>query len=128
MSKISRGEVALTLAGTAHTLKPTLACYQKLATQYENYGVLLNKIASGNVPAIMFVIRHGLGFNDQQAKKLSGLLMDTGISAVTDPLSDFVYRLFNGGKSVDEVIAAQTGAADADKAAETEEIDPLLAG
>ncbi|MGQ9370346.1 hypothetical protein [Azospirillum sp. ST 5-10] len=132
MSRLTRGEVALTLAGAEHTLKPSLNCYQRLATQYDNYGVLLGKIAAGNIPAIIFVLRHGLGFTDQQAKKLPQLVMDTGLAGLADPLSDFVFRLFNAGKSVDEVMADKAGPADlADAGGEAggeDGADPLLAG
>jgi hypothetical protein len=132
MSKLTRGEVAITLDGAELTLKPTLACFSKLAAQYDNYGELLSKIARGNVPAVIFVLRHGLGWGDKEAKGLAEKVMNTGIIDLTDPLSDFVFRLFNNGLSVDEMQAKQITGGKADDAkaakAEEEEEDPLLAG
>lgn len=130
MSKLHQGEVAVILAGTEYTLKPSLQAFSVIASRYDSYGQLLSKIAAGSVPAILFTLRHGLGWGDQQAKKLPELVMKTGISGLADPLSDFVYRLFNGGKSVDEVMAQQVGGSDGEsgEAAGDGEENPLLAG
>lgn len=131
-SKLTRGEVAITLDGVEHTLKPSLQAFSALSARYDNYGQLLGRIASGNVPAIIFTLRQGLGYNDQQAKKLPDVVFKTGISTITDPLSDFVYRLYNSGKSADEVMAEQINAPaadeDAPKVDQEAGADPLLAG
>ena len=132
MSKLTKGEVRITLDGEERTLKPTLQAFTTLSARYDNYGQLLGKIASGNVPAIIFTLRQGLGYNDQQAKKLPDQIFKTGVSSLIDPLSDFVYRLYNNGKSADEVMAEQIDAPgagdDASKAGQEADADPLLAG
>lgn len=105
MSKLNKGEVAIVLDGTDYTLKPSLSAFSALGSRFESYGELLTKIAAGNVPAIVLVLRHGLGFNDAQTKRLPDMVFRTGIAAVSEALTDYVFRLFNSGKGVDEVTA-----------------------
>lgn len=127
MSKLTKGEVSITLAGTEYTLRPTLQAFSVIGSKYESYGHLLGKIAAGNVPAMVFTLRYGLGWGDAQAKKLPELVMQTGVSGLVDPLTDFVYRLFNGGKSADEVMADQVGGSNEEAAGGGEE-NPLMVG
>jgi hypothetical protein len=133
MSNLARGEVAVTLAGTPRTLKPSLNAFSQLGARYDNYGVLMAKIATGNVPAIVMVLRVGLGLNDAGAKELPALVMKTGVTTLIDPLTDYVFRLFNNGKTAEEVQAESSGddlapVEGGGEAASGEEANPLLAG
>lgn len=128
MSKLNKGEVSIVLGGTEHTLKPSLSAFSTLGSRFESWSELLGKIAAGNIPAMIVVLRYGLGFNDAQSKKLPDLVFSTGISNLTEPLSDYVYRLFNSGKGVEEVIAERlTGGTGSDSAGGGDEENPLLA-
>lgn len=136
-NKITKGEVAITLAGEELTLTPSLSAFSTLSVRYSNYGQLLNLIAEGNVPALVFTLRHALGWGDKQAKTLPTKVMMTGVHKVSEPLAEFVYRLFNAGKSMEEVMAEEVAAVEdkapgkpvkKDKAAEVAETDPLLNG
>lgn len=121
MSTINKGEVAVILDGTERTLKPSLQAYNALGSRFESQGELLGKIAAGNLPAIIIVIRFGLGMSDAEAKKLPELVMKTGLYSLREPVSEFVFKLFNGGKSAEEVISelnAESG---------TEDENPLVA-
>ncbi|WP_207479576.1 hypothetical protein [Arenibaculum pallidiluteum] len=130
MSKIAKGEVAVTLDGTEYTLKPSLNAFSQLGSRYDNHGALLGKVGCGNVPAIVMVLRLGLGWGDKDAKKLPDLVFKTGIPSLIDPVTDYVWRLFNAGKSFEESIAekdaAEAEAGDAEKGKPEETENPLL--
>ncbi|SMH29755.1 hypothetical protein [Azospirillum agricola] len=133
MSKLTKGEVTITLAGTDYTLKPTLQAFSVLGSRYGNHSALLGKIFAGDVPTLTTVLRQGLGFNDQQAKKLPQMMFASGVPSLIEPVSNYVFRLFNGGKSAEEVLAEQSAedvAADlsADQEGDEGEENPLLAG
>lgn len=110
MTNQSRGEVAINLDGAERVLKPSLMAFTALGS-YENYSKLLGLIAAGNLAAILAVLRYGLGLDEAETKKLPGKVFRTGIMNLTDPLADYVYRLFNAGMSLDEALAARGGEA-----------------
>lgn len=118
MSKITRGEVVITLDGTEHTLRPSLQAFSHLGSRYENHGVLLGLVFAGNVPAMINVLRQGLGWGDKEAKKLPELIFASGVPTLVEPLGDYVFRLFNGGKSADEVLREQNAGTEAGPAVE----------
>lgn len=104
MSEISRGEVEITLAGQTRTLKPTLRAFTRLGSLYPTYRDLLEKLSEGDYPAVLVVLREGLGLTDKQTQQLPDLLFSTGLSPkLLASLVDYVIRLFNAGKSAEEV-------------------------
>lgn len=120
MSKLTKGEVTITLAGQERTLKPSLAAFSQLGSRYDNHFALMGKIIGGNVPAICAVLRYGLGLNDATAKPLPKQVMETGVHALVEPLADYVHRLFNNGLSVEELAAQQRDASEDGAGAEAE--------
>ena len=100
---LTKGNVTFDLAGESVTLVPTVRAFNLLSSAADSYSALLQRLAVGHVDTIKTVLRAGLGLSDQQAKELSGKIMLTGVFAVSNPCSDYVYRLFNAGKSVKEV-------------------------
>lgn len=130
MSKLTRGEVRVTLDGSEHTLTPSLQAFSQLAARYDNHNALLGLLFATNIPAIITVLRLGLGWNDKQAKALPEMVFKTGAPTLVEPLSDYVFRLFNAGKSADEWLSEQNagkGDSVAKEPADAEE-NPLLAG
>ncbi|HZH27351.1 MAG TPA: hypothetical protein VEY95_09220 [Azospirillaceae bacterium] len=105
-SAITRGEVAITLAGAEHILKPSLQAFSRLAATGP-YRDLLEKLALCDIGTMCFVLRHGLGWTDGQAQKLPDLVFRTGVSPLNAKLSAFVFALFNNGKTPDEFAAEQ---------------------
>lgn len=116
MSNLNKGEVAITLAGTEHTMKPSLKAFSTLSAKFETYGELLNKIAAGNVVAMAVVIRAGLDLNDAQSKSIPERLFRSGIESLKEPLLDFVFRLFNDGKSPDDLANERSTTSDEEEA------------
>ncbi len=117
---LDKGKVTLELAGETVTLVPTVKAFNLLAGAADTYSTLLQRLAIGHVDTVKTVLRAGLGLNDTQVKELPGKIMMTGVLAVSNPCSDYVYRLFNAGKSVKEVQAEQQAKAAAQ--AEAEEV------
>lgn len=115
---LTKGQVTLELAGETVTLMPTVKAFNLLAGAADTYSTLLQRLAIGHVDTVKTVLRAGLGLNDTQVKELPGKIMQTGVIAVSNPCSDYVYRLFNAGKSVKEVQAEQQAKAAAKAEAE----------
>lgn len=130
MSKLTRGEVRVTLDGTEHTLTPSLQAFSALAARYGNHNDLLRRLFECDVQTMVVVLRQGLGYNDKQAKALPELVFKTGAPTLVEGLSDYVFRLFNGGKSADEWLAEQNASKTEPAKAEAaeDEENPLLAG
>ncbi|MBK3799449.1 hypothetical protein GAY33_09455 [Azospirillum brasilense] len=114
----TKGTVTFDLAGEPVTLAPTVKAFNLLSSVADSYSVLLQRLAVGHVDTIKTVLRAGLGLNDTQVKELPGKIMLTGVFAVANPCSDYVYRLFNAGKSVKEVQEEQQAKAAAQDEAE----------
>ncbi|WP_044561473.1 hypothetical protein [Azospirillum sp. B4] len=110
MSDLNRGEVSITLDGQDLVLKPSLGAFNVLSSKYKNYTELTLYILNNQVPDIITTLRHGLGYTDTQAKDLAGMVLRTGLDKITIPLSDYVFRLFNGGRSLDDIKAEQESA------------------
>lgn len=106
-SVLDKGNVTFQLAGEEVTLRPTVKAFNLLAGVADSYSVVLQRLAVGHVDTIKTVLRAGLGLNDAEVKELPLKIMMTGVFACTNPCSDFVYRLFNAGKSVEEVQAEE---------------------
>lgn len=100
-----KGEVRFTVEGVEHTLAPSLNAFTRLSTSFENYGTIIDKVSKMHAPTMAHVLRLGLGWNDDQAKKIPALMFRAGISNLAEPLVDYVFRLFNCGQSVDEFTA-----------------------
>lgn len=101
---LNRGEVDIVLAGETRTLKPSLQAFQNIGSAGA-YRDLLPRITRCDLGAIAFVIRNGLGLTDDQAKKLPEQLFATGLPSLAGPVAEYLFRLFNAGKSPEEVEA-----------------------
>ncbi|HYH39923.1 MAG TPA: hypothetical protein VD860_17005 [Azospirillum sp.] len=126
MSDLNKGEVAFTVDGAEYTLRPSLNAFNRLASGFDNYVKIVEKIATMHAPTMGLVLKLGLGWNDTQAKKLPDLMFRAGIPALIDPLSDYVFRLFNGGKSVDEINAEAASKVEKEAAGAEGEENPLF--
>lgn len=119
---ISKGDVSFTVDGTTYTLKPLLHAFSQLSVKYPNYAVCLRELASNNVMTIITVLGLGLGYKDKERKTLPALVMRAGVPALADPCADYVFRLFNAGKSIADLENEQQQAE-----APAEEDDPAVA-
>lgn len=111
---LNKGEVDIVLAGETRTLKPTLEAFQQIGAGGA-YRDLLPRITRCDLGTIAFVIRHGLGLTNEEAKKLPQQIFDTGLPKLAAPVAEFVFRLFNAGKSPEEVEAEAAKEAEAGK-------------
>lgn len=127
---LAKGEVRFTVEGTEYVLRPTMAAFSQINHRYDDYADLIRRITRNDVGAIAFVLRQGLGYGDKEARTLPALIMKAGVSALIEPTTDFVFRMFNAGKSPDEVMKEETAklAAEAEgtEGAGKEAADPLL--
>jgi hypothetical protein len=108
---LNRGEVQIILAGETRTLKPSLQAFQNIGS-VGAYRDLLPRVTRCDLSAIAFVIRNGLGLTDDQARKLPEQLFETGLPKLAAPVAEYLFRLFNAGKSPEEVEAEAAAEAD----------------
>lgn len=101
---LTTGEVEISLDGETRTLRPTLDAFAGIGARYD-IGPLLEKLRVGNVATFLDVLRLGLGLSADEARELPAKLMRTGVLPLINPLSDYAFRLFNGGKSAAEIAA-----------------------
>jgi len=100
---LTTGEVEITLDGEARTLRPTLDAFAGIGSRHD-IGPLLEKLRAGNVPTFLDVLRLGLDLSADETRDLPAKLMRTGVLPLINPLSDYAFRLFNGGKSAAELV------------------------
>lgn len=113
---LNRGEVEIVLDGEPLTLVPTLQCFQRLAA-VSPYRKTLEALEQGDIAAVLIVLQHGLALDDKAVKALPEKLFKTGAIPLRHRLYDFVFMLFNAGKSQDEVLAEINKDADQGNAA-----------
>jgi hypothetical protein len=99
MSKLTAGDVTITLAGEQRVLHPTLRCITMLSNSYGGLAKVRDALAAQDFGAATVVIRWGLNLSDNEAKKLPEQVFATGLTAdLLVPLIRFVGILANGGK------------------------------
>lgn len=103
MGTLNKGEVAFAIDGVDFKFAPTLAAFSNLADQYGTLLELWRKTASGDIPTLARVISAGLGVSYADAQNL---LLTHGYQGFSAPAAEYVFRLFNGGKSPEEINAA----------------------
>ena len=128
MSDLQKGEVVIVLGGAAHTLKPSLDAFSRLAARFETHAKLHEKLMAGDVSAMITVLRHGLKMSDSAAKALPNMIFQCGVHALIDPLVDYVFKLFNGGLSAEEWLSRQNSGDVAEAGGGGDAENPLLAG
>ena len=111
-SKITLGEVPITLDGDEIVLRPTMRAMTQISRTYGGLAKARTEIAQENIDAIAYVIRVGAGMNDRDAKDLGDRIFATGTADMIVPLIRYVAILGNGGKPLegdDEVDDADAG-------------------
>lgn len=99
MSKLTAGDVVITLAGEQRVLHPTLRCITMISSQYGGLAKVRDALASQDFGAVTTVIRWGLNLSDNEARKLPEQVFATGVTAdLLVPLIRFIGILANGGK------------------------------
>lgn len=98
MSKITSGEVVISLDGEERTLRPTLNAATRINSQFGGFAGALGQIQALNLEAMTYIVRQGLGASDAEAKGLREQVYQAGVLEMVGPLSRYVMLLANGGK------------------------------
>lgn len=102
MSKITAGEVAITLADDeVLTLRPTLKAATRINTRFGGFLPAMQQVGQMNMDAIVFIIGQGLGAADKEMKELPEKIWRAGVSDVAPDVIKFVRFLMNGGRNDD---------------------------
>lgn len=99
-SKITAGEVALTLDGEEVFLRPTLAAATRISNNFGGFGKAIDAVIARDLGAATYVIRWGLNLSDRDARDLGEKVWRTGFyeGGVTVPLLNYLAILQNGGR------------------------------
>lgn len=99
MSKLTAGDVTITLNGKDYTLSPTVKALELVSTQYGGLQKVHELIVARNFNAMVFVINAGLNYSGRAAQKISQEVYEHGINNdLIVPLVTFNAILGNGGQ------------------------------
>lgn len=114
MSKLTAGAVAITLAGTGHTLQSTLWAASRVSRVFGGFNEALAKLRAGDFDSFVTVVQFGLGMKtDEEAKaaKLRQKVYETGTLTLVGPLVEYVLTLANGGRPLEDAASGEPEAA-----------------
>lgn len=103
MSKLTSGQVAITLGGTEQILEPTLGAATRISRAFGGFQGAHQKLLASDLDAYVTVIQHGLGLKTEaETKGLRDKVWSAGMNSLVLPLVEFVSMLANGGRPVEE--------------------------
>lgn len=98
MSKITAGEVAITLAEEERVLRPTLNAATRINNHFGGFVTAIQRVQAMDLDACAYVIRQGLGLSDAEAKELKAKVWSTGVIDLMAPIAKYLMILANGGR------------------------------
>lgn len=99
MSKLTAGEMPVTLNDDELILKPTLRAMTAINRQFSGLANARQQLVAENFEAVVFILRYGLNLTDQAAKDLPDRVYQNGITGeLLVALIKYVAILGNGGK------------------------------
>lgn len=99
MSKLSAGDVTVTLNGKDHVLRPTLRALDLVSSQFGGLQKAHELIVARNFTAMVFMINAGLNYSGRAAQAISQEVYDHGVNNdLVIPLVTFNAILGNGGQ------------------------------
>lgn len=102
MSRVTAGEVAITLNGEERILKPTLGAATRVNKAFDGYQNANRRVAALDLEAYVFIIRQGLGLADGDEKDLREHVWRAGVTNLSGPVATYVAILANGGRPLDD--------------------------
>lgn len=102
MSKITSGEVVITLDGEERTLKPTLNAATRVNNRFGGFTKALPEVSALNLDAFVYIIGQGLAAKDDEMKTMKEKVWRTGLADLVNPVGRFVMILANGGRDLDD--------------------------
>lgn len=109
VTTLADGEMEVPLHGGTVVLTSNLLACKILCRQFGGIQAALQRVAAGDVEALILIVRAGLGItSDAQAKAqdIDERVFRTGILVLTSPLTEFLLNTANGGKTMAESEAA----------------------
>lgn len=95
------GALDIPLDGGTVTLTANLFAAKGICRHFGGFQESLNRIAAGDIEAMIAVVRYGLGVKSEaEARKLEEPVFRTGILKLTSPLTEFLLVCANGGKAI----------------------------
>lgn len=115
MSKLTSGNVTITLAGEEVVLKPTPRAAVTISNHFTGLHAAVPRIVGQDIAAMSVVIAAGAGIKGEAAKGLNDKVYRAGLSNIAADLVEFIIILMNGGKRPDDTDAAEDDGEDGDE-------------
>ena len=110
MSRITAGEVEVSVNGKDYVLKPTLRAAQLISRNFGGYAQARAQLASETLEAATYILRVGSGLPDKELKDLDDQVWKNGMTAeLILPLMRYVAVLGNGGRPLPDDNNALSG-------------------
>ena len=98
-SKITAGQMLVSLNGEDLVLKPTLRATTQISRQYGGLAKARQELVAENFDAVVFILRLGAGMSDRESKDLGERVYQNGVTGeLLVALIKYVAVLGNGGK------------------------------
>lgn len=100
-SRITSGEIPITLNGEDLVLKPNMKAFGAINRQFDGLQAARAALVRENSDAVVFILRFGLNLSDRDARDLPDRVYENGITAdLLIPLIKYVAVLGNGGRAL----------------------------
>lgn len=107
------GEVEITLAGTKYTLRCSLRAARTVSALSGGFSAAFQGLSGFNMATYVAIVAAGLDKRGNDAADVEKQVYETGLEALTAPLSRYLGLLMNGGReaaaSTDEGDASPNG-------------------
>jgi len=116
MSKLTDGEVAITLNGQDRFLRPTLKAMTNINRHFKGIANARTAIVDADFEGICVLLRFGLDLSDKEAAALPERVYRHGLTNdLLLPLVTYVAVLMNGGRPLPEDDGAPPKGGDSDQ-------------
>lgn len=95
------GAMSIPLDGSSATLTANLLAAKGICRHFGGFQAALNKVAAGDIEAMVAVVRCGLNVRDEGAERdLEERVFASGVLRLTAPLTEFLLVCANGGRAI----------------------------
>jgi hypothetical protein len=108
--KKTDGAVEITLDDEKRWLEPSIGAIRLISKQYGGLQQAVRHVTALELDAYIYIVRHGLGLKDSDAKGLDEKVFRSGIVNLQVPLTEYLAVLINGGRPVRDETEAGSGA------------------
>lgn len=99
-SRITAGEVGITLDGAPATLRPTVGAGIAINQMFGNLQEAHRRVQALDLEATGFIVAKAIGARDGDIKSVTEKVFATGLQDLRLPVMQYIAMLTNGGKPI----------------------------